>query len=192
MSRLLIYLIVMFSQSVTASQYTDLIYQKSEDLASALRFINTPEDKIEKLSGMVKGKLADNAQLNFSNTLIEARETRDVELFMNLVNKESFESPHEMLNKTIDQIRDGSYVYGNSGYKYFVTSEPVPDLVKNRFYSNNINKPTIALVFHHYHPSNGALIGSPAYLIEAGNNYQIVLPVKSHKSGHNNAPKPTQ
>jgi len=177
----LVFFIFLFSETVASSQFTDLIYQKSENIDSALRFINVPEEKIEILRTLVKGKLADTALVNFSNKIVEARETRNVELFKNYVNQESVNFSPDMLNRMIDKISDGSLIYGNNGYKYFVTSEPISDRVLNKFYSNNINKPSIALIFYHYHPSNGALIGSPTYLIKTESNFQIVLPVKSVK-----------
>lgn len=189
MTKFLMCLIILYSQSVTAEQYTDLLYQKSEDMESALRFVGAPEEAIGLLTSFVKGGLADQDLVNFSNRIIEARETRNVELFKKYVNQESLNISQEILNEVIDKIRDGSLIYGNSGYKYFVTSEPISDHVLERFYNNNVNKPSISLTFYHYHPSNGALIGSPTYLIKSESKHQIVIPVKIGSSGHNNAPK---
>jgi len=192
MRKLVILLIFMFSETATSGQYSGLIYQESGDIYSALRFIDAPDEKIEILRPLIKGKLADQALVNFSNKIIEARETKNIELFKGLTHQESLDYSKDMLRKIIEQIKDGSLIYGNNNYKYFVTSEPITERMLTRFFGKNVTKPSITLIFYHYHSSNGALIGSPMYLVKTEIGFRIVLPIRADKSRHNNAPESTQ
>ena len=177
MYKLLIPLVLLFSETVFSSQYDNLLYQKNDDMEAALKFISTPKDKINTIKSVVRGVLGDQKLVGFSNKIIEARETNNVPLFKSLTDQESLEKSEGMLDAVIEQLNDGSLIYGNEGYKYFVTSKPISEHYLNKF-TNNTNKPSIILYFYHYHPSNGMLIGSPMYLMETKSSFKNILPVK--------------
>ena len=178
MNRLFFLAIFLFSELALAGQFDYLVYQKDSDIELALKFIGTPSERIPTTMPLVRGSLAKQELLDFSNKIIEARETKNVPLFKSLIHQESLDNSKDMLNAAFEQIQDGSLIYGNENYKYFVTSNPIPDRHIIRFFKKNNNKPSITLMFYHYHPSNSALIGSPTYLIKTNDGFKIVLPIR--------------
>ena len=178
MNKLFFLAILLFSEIAFSGQFDNLVYQKDSDIELALKFIGTPSEKITATKPLVRGNLAKQELVDFSNKIIEARETHNVSLFKSLTHQESLEKSKDMLNATLEQINDGGLIYGNENYKYFVTSNPVTDRYLNRFFKNNKNKPSVTLMFYHYHSSNGALIGSPMYLIKTNDGFKNVLPIR--------------
>ena len=64
MYKLLIPLILLFSETTFSSQYDDLLYQKNDDIEFALKFIGTPKDKIDTIKPIVRGELG-NKKLEY-------------------------------------------------------------------------------------------------------------------------------
>ena len=141
MKRLFFLTIFLFAELALAGQLDYLVYQKDNDIELALKYIGTPSEKIPATMPLVRGSLAKQELVDFSNKIIEARETKNVPLFKSLILQEGIENSKDMLNTMLEQIKDGSLVYGNEGYNYFVTSNTVPDRLLNRFFKNNKNKP---------------------------------------------------
>jgi len=177
MKKLFLLGMFVFSHMAYSGQYDYLLYQKDSDIDLALRFIGAPSEQIPALITRVRGNLAKQELIDFSNKIIEARETNNVDLFTSFVDKESLEKSKNMFNVTLDKIKDGSLIYGNEGHKYFVTSNNVLDRILNRYFKDYKNKPSITLMFYHYHKSNGVLIGSPTYLIKTNEGYKNVIPI---------------
>ena len=177
MYKLLIALILLFSETALAGQYENILYQKNDTLEHALSFIGTPKDKIDQFKSIVHGELADKKLISFSNKIIVARETHNVSLFKSLTDQESLRKSTNILNALIGQINDGSLFYGNEDYKYFVTSRPITDDHLKIFLKNN-NKPSAIIYFYFYYPLKERLIGSQMFLIETKGGFKNVLPIK--------------
>ena len=151
MRKLLLLFILLFYRAAIAEQYSHLIYQGTSDTVLALRFIDTPNEKVEILKPLVRGELANQELITFANQIIQARETRNVNLYESLIHQEGLDHSEEILTTIIEKISDGSLMYGGHGYKYFVTSEPIADRLLNKIFRKNVNKPSITLTFYHYH-----------------------------------------
>ncbi len=177
MNKVLFLVVLIISQMAFSSPYANLLYQESDDVVSALKFIGTPEEKLELYKDRVRGDLASQDLIAFANRIIKARETRDTALFKNSIDPESVEKSKEIFDRSIDKINDGSLLYGNKGFKYFVTSEPIAERHLNRLFKTITQKPSVTLYFYHYHSSKDRLIASSFYLKKVNNEFITVLPV---------------
>jgi len=177
----LFFCLVSASGFAVSDEAENLIYQKSTNLDAALKYVNTPDNKIKHLKHLIKGVLADQHLLRFANKIITARETHNETLILSLVNQESLTKPNKELDRIKGTIKDGSMIYGNKDFRYFVTKAPITakDSEDLKFYfKKNITKPSLILYFYHFHPSNGMLIASAVFLTKAENGYKIILPIR--------------
>jgi hypothetical protein len=163
------------------------LYQKDDSLIDALKFIDTPEDRMETSFVSKRGKLADQSQLAFANKLFSLRKSKDVDMFISLLSDGSKKQLDEHNNKRmvrhhIRKIRNGTFLYGEYDCKFFATFRELTqkDWDMLRKHVSFAETPAHVIHYWHFHRPNYMLIGSTFYLIEDEGSYKIVTQTLLH------------
>lgn len=163
------------------------LYQKDDSLINALKFIDTPEDRMETSFVSERGKLAAQNQLSFANKLFSLRKSKDVDMFISLLSegtKKQLDDDNNkrMLHHHIRKIKDGTFLYGEYDFKFFATfrkfREKDWDMLKKHV--SFAERPTDVIHFWHFHKPNYMFIGSTSYLTEDEGSYKIVTQTLLH------------
>ena len=158
------------------------LHQKDDSLINALKFIDTPEDRLDSISFVSKrGKLADKHQLVFANKLFSLRKSKNVDMFISLLSdgtKKQLDDDNNkrMLHHHIRKIKDGTFLCGEYDFKFFATfrefTEKDSDTLKKHV--SFAETPSHVIHYWHFHKPNYMLTGGTYYLIEDEGSYKIV------------------
>ncbi len=160
-----------------------MLYQKSDSVTEALKFIETPEDRLVACLSSVRsrGNLANQEQLKFANKLFGIRKSKDTDAFISLLSNASRaqlydDNDKNMLRYYISLIEDGSFVYGQSDVKFFATMREYTEkddekLMKHISFAE---KPTDIITYYHFNRPQYMLIGTTLYLLKEKDSYKLV------------------
>ena len=160
-----------------------MLYQESDSLTDALKFIDAREDKLESYISFTgkKGKLANQDQLKFANKLFSLRRSKDAEFFISLLSERTRDQLNDndkngILHNHINQIKNETFLYGEYDFKFFVTiselaEEERDELQKKAGFAET---PTHNIIYWHFHKPKNMMIGTTFYLIENQGLYSIV------------------
>jgi len=103
----------------------NVLYQKQDSISNALEFIGTPEDRMKPALVSKRGQLAGPGQLEFANKLFSVRKSKDVDMYKSLLSdgtkKLLSDSDSKMLQSHIQQIKEGTFLYGKYDCNFFIT-----------------------------------------------------------------------
>jgi len=163
------------------------LYQKDDSLINALKFIDTPEDRMETSFVSERGKLADQNQLSFANKLFGLGKSKDVDMFISLLSNGTkkqlaYDNNKRMLHHHIRKIKDGTFLYGEYDCKFFATFREFTEKDRETLKKHVSFAETPSHVIHywHFHRPNYMLIGSTFYLIEDEGSYKILTQTLLH------------
>lgn len=160
-----------------------MLYQKSDSFASALKFIEMPEDKLETSLSVLKqkGKLADKSQLAFANKLFSLRKSKDVDLFKSLLsdgtrNQLDEDNNKRVVHQHLRQIEDGTFIYDQYDTKFFATFREFTekDSEKLKKHVSFADAPSHVINYWHRRKPGSMLIGSSFYLVKDKSSYKVV------------------
>jgi len=157
------------------------LYQKQGSIRYALEFIGMPEELIDTTFVSKRGQLANPQQLEFANKLFSVRKSKDVDMFISLLSDGTKKQLNDdnnkrMLHHHIKEVKDGTFLYGEYDFKFFVTfrkvTEKLSEMLKKHV--SFAETPSHAIHYWHFHKPNYMLIGESYYLIEDEGSYKIV------------------
>lgn len=160
-----------------------MLYQKSDSIAEALKFIDVPEDRFIFCLSSVRsrGHLADWDQLKFVNRLFAVRKSRDTDEFISLLSNASQsllydDGEKNLLSHYISLIEDGSFIYGESDARFFATLRKFTDKDDEKLKSHFIfaEKPTDIITYYHFEQPKNMLIGTDLYLLKDKDLYKLI------------------
>lgn len=158
-----------------------MLYQ-GDSLAEALEFIELPEEDMEnRLSSVTKwGELARQDELLFANRLFSIRKSKDVNMFKSLLSsrtrKHLDDDNKRMAHLHIDQIKSGTFIYGEYDFKFFATFGELTQVEKDSLKRNAsyAQEPSHVLRYWHFHKPKHMLISGPFYLIKDKRSYRVI------------------
>ena len=152
----------------------------SYSIKNALEFIGVPQERLEKLTKSVEGKLLDERQFAFSLTLFYSCQNKDVNKFKTLLSDGTKNALNEgdiynSVVAAIKNIEQGTFILCEDR-KFFVT---IKDFSKqNRLGLEFPDKPTNIFIFYRYYGPKELLAGAQIYFIEDRNSFKIVFPTR--------------
>lgn len=110
-------------------QNNSIIFDKNSSIIGALKFVNTPADKIERSAKSVRGTLITGEFKKFADMIIDIRENNSPGKFESLMSEKSKKNKRnsEFAKGIIESINGGEFLYKGEANRFFVTSEKVTD-----------------------------------------------------------------
>jgi len=157
------------------------LYQKSDSIENALRFIDAPEERMSQYKELVRGQgeLISGQLLRFANKVFALRKSKDVNDFISLLSKEArkrYEQGDETSSVFIDiwHIKRGRFIYGEYDFKFFAVVRKFTDEDWDEYGENFRHRPDYWLVFCHFHKPKYFLCGTSFYVKKENGSYKLV------------------
>jgi hypothetical protein len=160
-----------------------MLYQKSDSIAEALKFIDVPEDRFVFCLSSVRsrGHLADWEQLEFANRLFAVRKSRDTDEFISLLSNATRDQLYDdnnkrMLHYYIEEIKNGSFICGGNDFKLFAIFAEFTDKDEEKLKKHVAfgEKPTHIVTYYHFDKPKNMLMGTNFYLLKEKDSYKLV------------------
>lgn len=161
-----------------------LLYQQSDSVAEALKFIEVSEDRFVTSLSFVRnrgGKLADQSQLEFADKLFGVRESKDMDTFVSLLSNATRaqlydDNDKRMLHYYIEEIKNGSFIYGGNDFRFFAMFAEFTDKDEEKLKKHVVfgEKPTHIITFYHFDKPKNMLMGTNFYLLKDKDSYKLV------------------
>jgi len=157
----------------------ETLYQKQDSIKNALKFIGTPEERMDTDFVRKHGQLASPRQLEFANKLFGVRKSKNVDMFISLLSDGTKKHLNDgnnrrMLHQHIKEINAGTFLSGEEDFSFFATFREFTDKDRDTLkkHVSFAEPPTHAIVYYHY--SKNMLLGSTLYLIKDKGSYKLV------------------
>lgn len=184
--RLFLVLAISLVPAICSGDDSRNFYQKNESLRDALVFIGVAPDRQDTYKNIVKGTLPAGAEKALADRMMRVHAEKNIPLFLELAGKPSVDAlkkhvgNDDMVNRVIGSIKDGVYLGGRPGVRYFATYGVLSEEEKSRYQGHKAVKfdppPTAIITFYHFDPTLKRLMGTRFEVNSSANTIRLLLP----------------